>query len=237
MKRNLLLISNSTNFGEAYLGWPQTLIADFIAEHKLKKLIFVPYAGVSMSYDVYYNKVNEVFRNFGVELSSVHSEANPSKAIDESDGVVVGGGNTFHLVYMLHKTKIMQKIREKVLEGMPFMGWSAGANIACPSLKTTNDMPIIEPESFDCLNLIPFQINPHYIDVNPVGHGGETRQQRIEEFLCVNQQMKVVGLREATALSVKGNSCRLLGTRNMMLFEHNKPARELNAIDNLDFLL
>ncbi|MEI8201845.1 MAG: dipeptidase PepE [Bacteroidota bacterium] len=237
MKRKLLLISNSTNFGEAYLGWTLPIIEDFIKKHELKKLIFVPYAGVSMSYDVYYDKVNEVFRNFGVELGSVHLEAEPAKAIDEVDGVVVGGGNTFHLVYMLHQTGLMQKIREKVLDGMPFMGWSAGANIACPSLKTTNDMPIIEPQSFNCLELVPFQINPHYIDVNPVGHGGETRQQRIEEFLCVNRHIKVVGLREATALLIHDNTCKLLGTRNMMLFEHQQPARELNVGDDLSFLL
>ncbi len=237
MNRNLLLISNSTNYGEPYLSWPKKIISDFIFQHQLKKLIFIPFAGVSVSYDDYFDKVRNVFIEFGVELISVHSESEPFQAIQDSDAIVVGGGNTFHLVHMLHKTGLMKIIKEKAMHGTPFMGWSAGANIACPSLKTTNDMPIIEPESFDCLGLVPFQINPHFIDVNPAGHGGETRQQRIEEFLCANQNIKVVGLREATALLIKDSNCKLLGSKDLVLFEHQKEVSSFTSNDNLDFLL
>ena len=117
------------------------------------------------------------------------------------------------------------------------MGWSAGSNVACPALKTTNDMPIIEPESFDCTGLIPFQINPHYLDANPEGHGGETREQRIEEFMQVNQDIVVVGLREATYLLVDGNKISLHGNRSMRIFKYGTPAYEVTANDDINFLM
>jgi dipeptidase E len=117
------------------------------------------------------------------------------------------------------------------------MGWSAGANVACPSLKTTNDMPIIEPASFNTLNLVPFQINPHYLDANPEGHGGETRQQRIEEFLVVNKKIKVLGLREASMLYLEGKLLKLLGSRDMRLFEFDKDPVEYKPGTDLSFLL
>ena len=126
---------------------------------------------------------------------------------------------------------------EKVNEGVPFVGWSAGANVACPSMKTTNDMPIIEPESFNCLGLVPFQINPHYLDANPAGHGGETREQRIQEFLMVNTETTVVGLREATALRVEGRKMNLLGNRPMRIFQQGTDPRELEAGMDASFLL
>jgi len=234
MGKRLLLISNSTNAGEAYLGWPQDYIVDFLKGTTVKRILFIPYAGVGLneeslekSFDVYEERVNSVYQKLGYEIYSIHKEADPKKAIEECEAIAVGGGNTFHLFYMMHKLDLMNPLRSRIEKGLPFMGWSAGSNIACPSLKTTNDMPIIEPASFDGLNLIPFQINPHYLDANPEGHGGETREQRIEEFLVVNKEMTVVGLREATLLRVEGEKMDLLGKRPMRIFNFGKTPEEI----------
>jgi dipeptidase E len=242
--KNLLLISNSTNAGEVYLGWPREYIKDFYQSHGVKNILFIPYAGVNLSgesieesFNVYEKKVADVFSELGLNIQSIHRFDDPVSAVNNAEAVAVGGGNTFHLVYMMHKTGAMKAIREKVLNGMPYSGWSAGANVACPTMKTTNDMPITEPESFNCLNLVPFQINPHYLDVNPEGHGGETRQQRIEEFLAVNRSMKVVGLREGTLLQIEGENISLKGKRPMVIFEYGKSLVEYNNTQNLQFLL
>ncbi len=244
MNRKLLLISNSTMAGEAYLAWPKNYIAGFLHTHHVKKVTFVPFAGVNLSdagltgsYDAYTEKVAGVFATFGVEIESVHQTDNPVEMVNRAEAVAVGGGNTFHLVGKMHETGIMEAIRLKALSGTPYMGWSAGANVACPTLKTTNDMPIYEPASFDALNLVPFQINPHYLDANPQGHGGETRQQRIEEFLAVNRAVKVLGLREASMLYVDDNSMKLMGKRDLRLFEFGKEPVEHKPDSDLSFLL
>ena len=243
MNKKLLLISNSTMAGEAYLGWPKQYIKDFLNENGVKKVVFVPYAGVNLSdegleasYDVYEKRVAEVYASLGFELESVHRADDAVEMIKNAEAVAVGGGNTFHLVAKMHETGIMQAIKERAEAGMPFIGWSAGANVACPSLRTTNDMPIFEPSSFDTLSLIPFQINPHYLDANPEGHGGETREQRIEEFLAVNREMKVVGLREASLLNIEGDSIKLMGSRKMRLFEYGKEPKEFELNSDLSFL-
>ncbi len=244
MDKKLLLISNSTMAGEAYLDWPKQYIKDFLNTNKIKKVCFVPYAGVNLSdesleasYDLYEKKVADVYAELGFELESVHRADKPVEMINNAEAVAVGGGNTFHLVAKMHETGIMKAIKNRTENGMPFMGWSAGANVACPSLRTTNDMPIFEPASFDTLNLIPFQINPHYLDANPEGHGGETRQQRIEEFLAVNRQMKVAGLREASMLLVEGKTMKLMGSRKLRLFEYSKEPKEFELNSDLSFLL
>ncbi|MEI6822352.1 MAG: dipeptidase PepE [Bacteroidota bacterium] len=235
--KKLLLISNSTNAGEAYLGWPRNDIKNFLNTNKVSRVLFVPYAGVSVTYDDYTNKVADVFKELGVEIYGIHNEIDPVKAVKEAEAIAVGGGNTFHLLYMLHKLKLVDAIRDQALKGVPYMGWSAGSNVACPSLKTTNDMPIIEPAGFDCAALVPFQINPHYLDAHPDGHGGETREQRIEEFLKVNQQIYVVGLREATLLLVEGDKISLIGKRPMRVFKYGEEPKEIQVGENIDFLL
>jgi len=228
MKR-LLLISNSTNAGEPYLGWPRPYISAFLDGTGVSDILFIPYAGVNLasesverSYDLYEQRVQAVFKELGYEIYSIHREKDPVEAVRKARVIAVGGGNTFHLVYMLHLLNLVKVIRERVLEGMHFMGWSAGANVACPTLCTTNDMPIIQPASFDTFNLVPFQINPHYLDANPEGHGGETRQQRIEEFLAVNRSVTVVGLREATLLQVERERIELKGSRPMRIFRYGQ---------------
>ncbi len=244
MKRKLLLISNSTMAGEPYLAWPQKYIKDFLIAENVSSITFVPYAGVglaeeslSASYDVYANKVSEVFNAMGVEIVSVHHSEDPVALVNSSEAIAVGGGNTFHLVAEMQRTGIMDAIKNRAEAGIPYMGWSAGSNVACPSLMTTNDMPIIQPLSFDCMNVIPFQINPHYLDANPEGHGGETRQQRIEEFLVVNKNMKVLGLREASLLYVDDDSMKLLGSRDALLFQFDCEPTEHKSGSDLSFLL
>ncbi|HSN50209.1 MAG TPA: dipeptidase PepE, partial [Bacteroidales bacterium] len=152
MQRKLLLISNSTNAGEEYLGWPRQFIQTFLAKNKVKNVLFIPYAGVNLapegpvkSFDVYEQRVAAVFQEFGCSIRSIHHELDPVAAVKSAEAIAVGGGNTFHLVKMMHDTGIMQAIREQALAGIPYMGWSAGANVACPTMKTTNDMPISEP--------------------------------------------------------------------------------------------
>jgi dipeptidase E len=228
--------------GEAYLGWPQQHIKDFLKD-TVKRVLFIPYAGVNLSnkgleasWDIYEQKVAEVYAKLGYELYSIHHENDPVKAINEAESIAVGGGNTFYLVSMLHKTGAMAAIKQVVENGIPYMGWSAGSNVACPSLRTTNDMPIVEPASFDCTSLIPFQINPHYLDAHPQGHGGETRQQRIEEFLAVNQQMFVVGLREASLLQMEGKTLELKGKHPLRIFKYGQAPYEVQVGESLDFL-
>ena len=240
----LLLISNSTMAGEPYLGWPRQHISGFLHLHKVKEVCFIPYAGVSLSkeslkasYNIYAQHVAKVFQAFGIILKSVHESDDPLKTVRESEAIVVGGGNTFHLVAEMHKTEIMEAIREKTLAGTPYIGWSAGANVASPTLMTTNDMPIIEPPSFKTLGLIPFQINPHYLDTNPAGHGGETRQQRLEEFLAVNRDVTVAGLREGCLLYLENKNLQLIGNKNMRLFRFNDKPLELHPGSDLSFLL
>jgi dipeptidase E len=235
MKR-LLLISNSTNAGEAYLGWPRPYITDFLKGTGVRDILFIPYAGINLSneglqksYDIYEQRVQAVFKELGYGIYSIHKENNAADAVRNARAIAVGGGNTFHLVYELHRNKLVDIIKERVEAGVHYMGWSAGANVACPSLRTTNDMPVVQPESFNTFNLVPFQINPHYLDANPEGHGGETRQQRIEEFLAVNREITVIGLREATLIQVEGDHYELKGKRAMRVFRYNvEPLEILN---------
>jgi dipeptidase E len=244
MIRNLLLISNSTNAGEDYLAWPRTHIKDFLDGFGIRKVLFIPYAGVNLSavsleksYDLYEERVKKIFSTMGFILHSIHRETNPMVAVNEAECIVVGGGNTFHLVSQLQEFNLMDPIRRKVFRGMPFVGWSAGANIACPTMRTTNDMPIVEPPSFNTLKLVPFQINPHYLDANPAGHAGETREQRINEYLTVNRDVIVLGLREGCLLKVSGDVMTLTGERSLRVFRYGKDPVEYSGEENLDFLL
>ncbi len=232
----LLLISNSTMPGEAYLDYPKHEIKKFLGEKPLTAL-FIPYAAVTFSFDIYEQKVADRFHELGFKVQSIHRCSDPVKAVKEAEVIVVGGGNTWQLVRMLHDNGLMEAIRAKVLDGTPYIGWSAGSNVACPTLRTTNDMPIIDPKGFDTTGLVPFQINPHYLDANPEGHGGETREQRIEEFLEINPDVYVVGLREGTMLHVEGRQMCLIGSRTARIFKKGTAPVELSSADDFDFLL
>ena len=232
----LLLISNSTMAGEEYLDYPKYEIKKFLGE-KPVTAVFIPYAGVTFSYDEYTEKVEKRFAEIGHHVKGIHTFQDPVKAVEKAEAIVVGGGNTWHLVRELHDKKLMNPIRERVFNGAPYIGWSAGANVACPTLCTTNDMPIIDPKVFNCIGLIPFQINPHYLDANPEGHGGETRQQRIEEFLELNPDIVVAGLREGTMLKVENKKLKLIGERMCRIFKQGEEPVELSSSDDCSFLL
>ena len=232
----LLLISNSTNPGESYLEYPKEYIKEFLGEKPLNA-IFIPYAAVTFSYEEYEEKVNQRFAEIGHHVTSIHRFINPVEAIQNADAIVVGGGNTWKLVKMLQGIVLMMVIRNEVKKGTPYIGWSAGSNIACPTLRTTNDMPIVEPLKFKTLKLVPFQINPHYLDDNPANHGGETREVRIKEFIEINQDTYVVGLREGTMLLLEEDELVLMGNRNARIFKYGQDPKELSNEDDFSFLL
>ena len=232
----LLLISNSTNAGEAYLDYPKFNIRDFLGNKPIKCL-FIPYAGVTVKWDDYEAKVKSRFNEIGHDIVSIHHFADPIKAVEEADAIVVGGGNTWNLLRHIHLNKLIEPVRKKVMSGTPYIGWSAGSNMACPTIKTTNDMPIIDPLGFDAFKLIPFQINPHYLDKNPDGHGGETREDRINEFMVVNPDIYIAGLREATMFVVEGEKMSMIGKRNLRLFKYGTEPREISSEEDFSFLL
>lgn len=232
----LLLISNSTNPGESYLDYPKNHIREFLGDKPMNAL-FIPYAAVTFSYDEYEEKVNNRFAEIGHHVTSIHRYINPIEAIENADAIVVGGGNTWQLVKMLQEKGLMKIIRKKVKKGTPYIGWSAGSNIACPTLRTTNDMPIVEPLKFKTLKLVPFQINPHYLDDNPANHGGETRETRIREFIELNRETYVVGLREGTMLLLEDNELVLMGNRKARIFHYGQEPLELTNEDDFNFLL
>ncbi len=231
----LLLLSNSTNAGEPYLGWAREKVAQFVSG--CKNIAFIPFAGVTVSYSDYELKVQDALAELSIKPVSIHHSENFLKTIAQADAIFAGGGNTFKLVEMLHKHNLMETIAQRVKSGIPFVGWSAGSNITCPRLCTTNDMPIVQPASFNTLNLIPFQINPHYIHGNPPGHAGETRQQRIEEFLEINREITVVGLRESSYIERFDNQLTLGGTRDLRLFRFNTEPVEYGPGSDISFLL
>jgi dipeptidase E len=232
----LLLISNSTNPGEPYLDYPKNYIREFLGVKPVKAL-FIPYAAVTFSFDVYEEKVSERFREIGHDVISIHRFTDPVEAVQNASVIVVGGGNTWKLLKMIQDNNLIQSVRHKILTGTPYIGWSAGSNIACPTIRTTNDMPVVEPDSFSALNLIPFQINPHYLDANPVGHAGETREQRIDEFIEANPGIFVAGLREGTMLILEQERLFLSGPRKVRIFKKGQSPEEHGSEDDLSFLL
>ncbi|GBU08448.1 dipeptidase E [Bacteroidales bacterium] len=233
---NLLLLSNSSNPGEAYLEYPQKEIKAFLGNKPLTA-IFIPYAAVTFSYDVYEAKVEDVFSKIGHKVRSIHHFDDPIAAIEGAEAIIIGGGNTWRLVQQLHLHKLMDVIRQKVSLGTPYIGWSAGSNVACPSLKTSNDMPIVDPISFETLNLIPFQINPHFLDIHPAGFGGETREDRIMEFIELNPDTFVVGLRESSLFHITDNTIELKGPKTARIFKKGLNIKELGCEDDFSFLL
>ena len=232
----LLLISNSTNPGEPYLDYPKNNIREFLGRKPVKAL-FIPYAAVTFSYEEYEEKVSERFHEIGHEIVSIHHFKDYTATVKEAEAIVVGGGNTWKLLKSIRDNDLIDIVRQKVIAGTPYIGWSAGSNVACPTIRTTNDMPVVEPDSFDAFNFITFQINPHYIDANPSGHAGETREQRIMEFIEINPDIFVAGLREGTMLTLDGDNISLSGTRSIRIFKKGELAREMRPGDDFSFLL
>ena len=222
----LLLLSNSTLKGQDYLGWPKTFLKDFLVD--VSSVLFIPYAGVTVSYDDYTEAVSKAFKLIGVEVSGIHQHGDMSSAIAQAQSIVIGGGNTFNLLNEIQKHELVFDLKDAILAGTPFIGWSAGSNMVCPTIKTTNDMPIVEPDSFNALNLLPFQINPHYTEETLPNHGGESRAQRLEEFMIKNQHTPVIGLPEGMLLRVENQEVYLEGNGSAKLFQYNKETKVLD---------
>jgi dipeptidase E len=235
MKR-LLLISNSTHNGESFLSYTRQYIKQFLGESQLN-IVFIPYAAVDISWLEYTNMVHSAFSDLGHTIKSAEDGNTPASAINSADAIIIGGGNTFNLLYHLQEKRLMDVISSKVKSGTPYIGWSAGANVACPGIFTTNDMPVIQPDSFKALNLVPFQINPHYTDGTIPNYNGESREERIREFLQLHQEKVVVGLREGSMLLIEDKNIEILGNKTVKLFRYNLPTMEYDANSTMDFIL
>ncbi len=232
----VLLISNSTMPGMPFLAHAERPIRDFLGT-AVGSVLFVPYAAVRVSLDDYTALVRECLGALGYGVDSVHETRDPRTAVREAEAIFVGGGNTFQLLRAMYSLELLEPIRQRARGGMPYMGSSAGSNVACPTVRTTNDMPIVQPPSLDALGLVPFQINPHYLDSHPDGHQGETREERIMEFTILNPGVYVVGLREGSLLRVEGSSVALLGDRPARVFRRGEEARECLPGERMDFLV
>lgn len=235
--KNLLLISNSTLHGSGYLEHCADEIKRFLGE-KIESVLFIPYARPGgMTHQEYTDTARKRFEKMGYKLSGIHEYDNPKKAVENAESLFIGGGNTFVLTDGLYKNDLVKIITKKVENGMPYIGTSAGSNVACKSVKTTNDMPIVYPPSFEGLNLVPFNINPHYLDPDPDSkHMGETRETRIKEFHFYNDT-DVVGLREGAMLHIQDEKVSLKGSTGARLFRKNRKQEEYKPGDSLDFLL
>lgn len=212
----LLLFSNSRNPGAGYLEHALDAIGTFLGPVP-RRLAFIPYAAVTVPYQEYTERVRRALEPLGHMVESLH-EGDPAEVLREANGVLVGGGNTFRLLEQLYHSDVLRRVRQKVMHGAPYIGWSAGANVACPTICTTNDMPVVQPPSFTGLQLVPFQVNPHYTDQVLPNHGGEGRDERIQEFLALNPEATVVGLREGSWLRVEQAGAQLHGPHAMRVF-------------------
>lgn len=232
---NLLLISNSTNAGEEYLRYPLSQIGRTL--QGIRQIVFVPYAAVTFSYAQYEQRVQARFAELGIEVLSVHRSKDPARMIREAQAICVGGGNTFALTKKMQEQGLMSAILRRIKAGVPYVGWSAGSNVCCPTICTTNDMPILEPASFRAIGAIKFQINPHYLDANPAGHAGETREQRILEYIQANPRRWVAGLREGCMLRYQDGHLELIGNRPMRMFRKGREPFEVQPGADLSFLI
>ena len=229
----LLLISTSTMHGGAYLDHCANEIRNFLGDQK--RVLFVPYA--LHDHDGYTARARSAFASMGRELFSVHERNHAPQALDEADAVFVGGGNTFRLLAALYHYDLLPTIRQRVLGGLPYLGSSAGTNVATVSIRTTNDMPIVQPPTFTALGLVPFQINPHYLDPEPQSrHMGETREERIRQF-HEEHGVPVLGLREGCMLRVEGERMELRGSTAARLFRRGEAPEEFTPVCDLSFLL
>lgn len=212
--KRVLLISNSTLYGSGYLDHAETEIRDFMGN--IGRVLFVPYALYDR--DAYSSQARERFKKMGYELDSIHIASDAKQAVNDAEAIFIGGGNTFRLLKSLYDFDVLSSIRRRVEEGMPYVGSSAGSNVAGPTIRTTKDMPIVEPPSFDALSLVSFQISPHYQDPDPNStHMGETQEERILQFLEENDRV-VFGLREGAMVRVEKGSTILKGSTGARIF-------------------
>ena len=233
MPRRLLLISNSTNHGQGYLDHVLAEIDNLLGS--IRRLAFVPFA--LKDRQAYGVKAAERLKAIGVEVTTLTDDEAGRRLAGEAEAVFTGGGNTFRLLKTLQDSGLLAILRERALAGMPYIGSSAGTNIAAPTIRTTNDMPIVQPASFEALGLVPFQINPHYLDADPSSsHMGETREQRIKEF-HEESDTPVVGIREGAWMRIEGDRAVLGGSRGARIFRRGQEPEERRTGESLDDLL
>lgn len=219
----ILLISNSTLYGRGYLDHVEEEIKEFLG--RTRSVLFFPFA--LHDRNAYAVKAKERFMSMGFSLQSVHDADNPPEAVASADAFFIGGGNTFRLLKALQDLELIEAIRRKVTSGTPYIGSSAGSNVAGPTIKTTKDMPIVQPRSFDALGLVPFQISPHFLDPDPNStHMGETQEQRILQFLEENET-PVVGMREGAWLRVEHGLMTLKGSTGARIFRRGHEPVEI----------
>lgn len=223
----LLLLSNSTLPGKAWLEHALPTIAGQL--NGRRSAVFIPFAGVTQTWDDYTAKTAAVFGPMGVAVTGIHSVADPVSAIENTEIVIVGGGNTFQLLKECRERGLLEPMVDVVKRGALYVGWSAGANLACPTIRTTNDMPIVDPQGFDALGLFPLQINPHFTNALPEGHKGETREQRIRELLVVAPELTIIGLPEGNWIQVTQGHATLGGPNPTLVFRAGEEAVTLNA--------
>jgi len=238
--RKLLLLSCSTLHGSGYLEYAKEYILEFFMKNGVKEITFVPYAMVGKDgHEKYTTKVRQELEKWGYTVKGLN-ETEPLKAINEAQCIFVGGGNTFLLLKTLQEKKLIEAIHNRVLkDGCPYLGSSAGTNVATISISTTNDMPIVHCQSFDALGLVPFNINPHYVDPDTNSkHMGETRETRIQEFHALeHSQPPVLGLREGSFLHVRENVATLGGLSQSRIFIQGKETQEYQVGSDVSFLL
>jgi len=224
--KNIFLASTSSLFGEKYLAYLKSHISELFSG--IDEIIFIPFARPGgISHDDYTQKVAEAFEPMGINVRGLHTFPAPAKAIREAKGFFTGGGNTFLLVKVLHELNLMYLLKDAVEKGAPYLGASAGSNIGGLTMQTTNDMPIVYPPSFSTMGLIPFNLNPHYLDPDPNSkHNGETRETRIKEFHTQNAT-PVIGLREGSWITVQGERVTTEGLFDSRVFEQGKDAYEV----------
>ena len=223
---NIILASTSTLFGGQYLEYLRPQLQQLF--EGIDELVFIPFARPGgISHQDYTQKTKDFFYTININVKGLHEFDNKKEAIDSAKAFFTGGGNTFLLVKTLHECGLMDVLKQNVSSGKPYLGCSAGSNIGGINMKTTNDMPIVYPPCFDCMGLVPFNINPHYMDPNPeIKHNGETRETRIKEFLTQND-VKVVGLREGNWIRRINDKITVEGSELTRIFEKGKDPYEI----------
>ncbi|WP_300687342.1 dipeptidase PepE [Chryseobacterium sp.] len=229
---NIILASTSTIFGGEYLEYLREELIQLYTG--IDEIMFIPFARPGgISHDEYTKKARSFFETINIKVKGLHEFEDKAEAVNQAKGYFTGGGNTFLLVKTLHEEGLMSVLKENVTGGKAYLGCSAGSNIGGQNMKTTNDMPIVYPPSFECMGLVPFNINPHYLDPNPdLKHNGETRETRIKEFLTQNEN-KVIGLREGNWIRITGNNITVEGSELTRIFEKDKEPYEIESGSSL----
>lgn len=218
----LMLLSSSRTEGTGFLEHAVASLGEFLDTRPPGPVAFAPFAGLAIGYQAYSERLASVFRPLGRQVISLHESP---EALEDAAAIAVGGGNTFHLLREMRQRRLLDPVARRVREGLPYIGWSAGSNLACPGIHTTNDMPIVDPGGFEALGLIPFRMNPHFYPGKPAGHQGESREERLEEFLIAHPEEVVLGLPEGTRLRVRGEQGRIEGGPAQLFRRQTPPAR------------